>query len=311
MSTLGGNWEPLTGQSSWTRCSCTLQWGCKEAERLICQGHRGSTSEPDLEAGCSAMELVAYQTSHKEICDIYHSVYLLRRPLDLPPCEDQWRRRAICNILSSLTSWLHWCGHPATTGEGQESKEEWLPRPDRRESYEEVLRAAHQRALETTEVLRGDIERLSWGIRNAPQTCSGSCSRSHTRSHTRSQSRSHGRACSQSNPQSGCQSIQPRSPTRPQSGRRVTFRELEVEQDPKGGVENCPLEPPILDVETWLDWQDCQLSTPTWWLELQAILGVKDPQKLACKIWASFSIPEVRMKAILGQITLCPPPPNA
>ena len=113
------------------------------------------------------MELVGYQTSCKEICNIYHSVYLLRRPLGLPPCEDQWRRRAICNILSSLTSLLHWCGYPAITRKGQESKEEWLPGPNRRESYEEVLRVAHQRALETMEVLQGHIKGLSRGIRDA------------------------------------------------------------------------------------------------------------------------------------------------
>ena len=39
----------------------------------------------------------------------------------------------------------------------------------------------------------------------------------------------------------------------------------------------------------------------TWWLELRAILWVKDPWKLAHKIWASFSIPEVRMRATPGQ----------
>ena len=81
----------------------------------------------------------------------------------------------------------------------------------------------------------------------------------------------------------------------------MTFREPEVELDPEGGAENYPPEPPILDVETWLDWQDQQLSTPTWWVKLEAIPGVKDLQKLACKIQASFSIPEIRMRAIPGQ----------
>ena len=46
-------------------------------------------------------------------------------------------------------------------------------RPIWRDSYEEALReirAAHERVLETTEVLRSDIERLSQGVRDAPQT---------------------------------------------------------------------------------------------------------------------------------------------
>ena len=49
---------------------------------------------------------------------------------------------------------------------------------------------------------------------------------------------------------------------------------------------------------------------PTWWLELRAIPGVRDLQKLAHKIWASFSIPEVRMMAILGQKYTVPPTPK-
>ena len=99
------------------------EWEHKEAERLICWGCQGSTSKPDLEVGHSTMELVGYWTSCKEIRDIYYSVYLLRRPPGLSPCGDQWRRRAICNILSSLTSQLHQHGYPAMTREDQESKE--------------------------------------------------------------------------------------------------------------------------------------------------------------------------------------------
>ena len=205
------------------------EWGHKEAERLICQVCCSSTSETDLEADYSAMDLVRCQTSHKEICNIYHSVFLLRRPLGLPPCEGQQRRRVICNILSSLMSQLHQHRYPATTREGQESKEEWPPIPNRRESYEEVLRVACQRALETAEVLRGDIWRLSWGMRDTPQTCSRSCSRSHAQRRGRSLSRNSGRDHSQSHPRSGSQSSWPRSPSRPPSGRRVTFREPKVE----------------------------------------------------------------------------------
>ena len=51
--------------------------GQKEAECMVCWGHQGSALEPDPEAGHSAMELVGYWTSYKEIRDIYQSVYLL------------------------------------------------------------------------------------------------------------------------------------------------------------------------------------------------------------------------------------------
>ena len=50
--------------------------GQKEVERPIYQGCQGSVWRPDLEVDQSAMELMGYQTSHKEIRDIYHSLYL-------------------------------------------------------------------------------------------------------------------------------------------------------------------------------------------------------------------------------------------
>ena len=148
----------------------TAEWGQKEAERLLWQGCQGSASEPDLGVGLSAMELVGYQISCKEIWDIYHSVYFLRRSPGLLPCGAQQRGRVICNILSSLMSWLHRQGYPATTWEGRGSKNEWLPRLSRRESYEEALKVAHQRALETAYVseviLRGWPE--GWGTYHEP-----------------------------------------------------------------------------------------------------------------------------------------------
>ena len=58
-------------------------------------------------------------------------------------------------------------------------------------------------------------------------------------------------------------------------------------------------EPSVSDMDTWLEWQATQLGTPTWWMELQAILGIRDPQKLACRVRASFNIPEVRMRTLL------------
>ena len=78
--------------------------GWKEAERLI---HRGSISRPDLEMDQSTVECIGYWTSHKEIQDIYRSVYLLRRSPGLPPCGSQQRREAIHNILPSVRSQLN------------------------------------------------------------------------------------------------------------------------------------------------------------------------------------------------------------
>ena len=117
------------------------------------------------------MELVGYQTSHKEIQDIYHSVYLLRRCPGLPPCGSQWRREVIHDILSSLRSQLHQWMYPTAAKEARWPVDEHQSRPRRRDSYEEALweiRAAYQRLLVAAKVLKSDIERLSRGMRDAP-----------------------------------------------------------------------------------------------------------------------------------------------
>ena len=79
----------------------------------------------------------------------------------------------------------------------------------------------------------------------------------------------------------------------------------------KGGTKSYSTEPFVSDVETWLEWQANQLGTPAWWMELQAILGIRDPQKLAQKIRASFYIPKVRMRTLLQLGYTVPPAPRS
>ena len=76
---------------------------------------------------------------------------------------------------------------------------------------------------------------------------------------------------------------------------------------PKRDIKDYSLEPSVSDVETSLEWQARQLGTPAWWTELKAILGIRDPQKLAWKIRASFYIPEVRMRTLLEPEYTAPP----
>ena len=64
-------------------------------------------------------------------------------------------------------------------------------------------------------------------------------------------------------------------------------------------------------METWLEWQAQQLGTPTWWAELKAILGIRDPQKLAWIIRVSFYIPEVRMRTLQEPEYTVPPSPRS
>ena len=79
----------------------------------------------------------------------------------------------------------------------------------------------------------------------------------------------------------------------------------------KGGDKSYFTEPSVSDKETWLEWQANQLGTPAWWMELQAILGIRDPKKLAQKIRASFYIPKVRMRTLLEPGYTAPPVPRS
>ena len=143
--------------------------GQKEVECMFCRGHRGSICEPDPGADQSAMELVGYHMSWKEMRDIYHSIYLLRRSLGFPSCGEWQRRRTIQDILSSLMDRLHMQAYPATTGDPDLQEGAWV-RPGQQESYEVALQVAHQRALDTAKALQSDLERLSRDQRERLQT---------------------------------------------------------------------------------------------------------------------------------------------
>ena len=58
----------------------TAEEGWKEAERFICHwGWWQTLPRPDPKADIPTIQLVGYWTSQKEIRDLYHEVYLLRR----------------------------------------------------------------------------------------------------------------------------------------------------------------------------------------------------------------------------------------
>ena len=84
----------------------TAGQGQKEAEHMCHWGHQSSIPEPNPKVDQSAMELVGYRMSRREIRNMYHSVYLLQRSLGSPSCRESRRRRAIHDILSSLQTQL-------------------------------------------------------------------------------------------------------------------------------------------------------------------------------------------------------------
>ena len=125
--------------------------------------------------------------SRKEMRDIYHSVYLLRRAPGTPSCGERERRRVIHDILASLTVWLQRQTQPAAT-------EEWS-RMGQEGSYEAAPWVACHRALETTKALHGDLQRLESGRRRS-RAHSQSQSRGRSRAWSRAHSRTWSRTCS-------------------------------------------------------------------------------------------------------------------
>ena len=261
--------------------------------------HRGCQScipEPNPEVDQSAMELVGYQTSRKEMWDIYHSMYLLPRCPGSPSCGALRRRRAIQDILSSLQAQVQrWTYSAETEGPGAHGRERVGTEP--LQSYEVALQAACQKAIETTEALCDDLERLDNECRERSQAHSQS--RSQPRSHLRSRSRGHLRNCSRDRTQAHSQSPShtdsqgvhsPSLDGRP--NRRVSFCKPWDECLAVEG-ENPPVEPLVSNLEAWLEYQSTQIGTPMWWKELGAVLGITNQQKFTQKIQALFYIPEV------------------
>ena len=291
-----------------------MEQGQKEAEQMHHQGHQSCIPEPNPKVDQSAMELVGYQKSRKEIWDVYHSVYLLWRCPGSPSCRALRRRRAIQDILSSLQAQVQrWTYSVKTKGPGAHGGEGVGTQP--LQSYEVVLWTTHQKALATAKALLDDLERLNDKHRERSQACSQS--RSWPRSHLRSHSRGHLRNCSRD--QTGAHSQSPphadswgvHSPSLDGwPNRRVSFHESGDECS-AAEEENLPVEPSVSDLEAWLEYQSTQIGTPVWWKELEAVPGITDQQKFAQKIQASFYILEVWSRMSPEEGCSTPPAPQS
>ena len=262
------------------------EWGQKEAECMYHWGHQSRIPEPNPEVDESAMELVGYRMSRREMWDVYHSMYLLQRCQGSPSCRPLRRRRAIQDILSSLQTWLQrWTYSAQTEGPGAHGRERVGTEP--LHSYEVALWGTCQKALETAEALGDDLERLddeyrgrSWvhsQNRSHHRTCSGSHHRTwlgsrpreQSRNWSRDQSRGQVRTCSESCPHTDHRCMWSQSLGKPQN-RRVSFHDPE-DKDLVMEEQNPPAKPSVNELETWLDYQARQLGIPTWWGELEAI----------------------------------------
>ena len=130
---------------------------------MCCWGCPGSIREPSSEADQSALHLVGYHTSQREIRDVYHSVYLLNRAPGFPNCGEATRRMAIQEILSSLQDRLRRQTSPTEAGDALESKRESAP-----QTYEAALQIARQKVVETAAALQSNFDRLDNELRGRP-----------------------------------------------------------------------------------------------------------------------------------------------
>ena len=128
-------------------------WGCQ-----------GSVREPNSEADQSALHLIGYHTSQKELRDVYHSVYLLNRAPGFPSCGEVKRRRAIQEILSSLWDRLQRQTSSAEAKDAPGNERESAPLP----TYEVALWVACQKVMETAAALQSDLDRLDNKLRGRP-----------------------------------------------------------------------------------------------------------------------------------------------
>ena len=191
---------------------------------------------------------------------------------------------------------------------------EWESDPPH--SYDAALQTACQKALETTEALQSDLDRLDDEHRGRSRAWSGSRPRARSGSQARAQSR--GQSGDQARTQSQsrhhidpwnecpCSLDYMQEPL----NKRVSFhisggKDLVMERG------DSPTEPSINNLELWLEHQAKQLGTPTWWGELEAILGIMDPCKFTWKICTSFYIPEVWSRTSPGQESSTPPAPRS
>ena len=120
--------------------------------------------EPNPEEDQSALHMIGYHTSQKELRDVYHSVYLLNRAPGSPSCGEVRWKRAIWEILSSLQERL-WRQTSSTNAEDSpENKMGLASLP----MYEVALWYVCRKVMETAASLQNDLDRLDNEMRGRP-----------------------------------------------------------------------------------------------------------------------------------------------
>ena len=160
------------------------EFGQKEAERIIHCGHWQGLPKLDPKIDISPIQLRGYQTSSKEIRDLYHQVYALKRLPGPPPCGPERAQKITKDIMSSLKDCLRWKEVEQPGGGGElESAGTLTPHPFNQVSQrgrqdtlgeQELTKArkAHQWVLAAATALEECIKRLRQSTtRTWPDVC--------------------------------------------------------------------------------------------------------------------------------------------
>ena len=126
--------------------------------------------EPNSEEDQSALHLIGYHTSHKELRDVYYSIYSLNRVPGFPSCGKVKRMRAIREILSLLQERLQRWTPSAEAEDVPENEMGSIPLP----TYEAALQDVCHKVIQTAASLQNDLDRLNSELRGRSQTHSPS-----------------------------------------------------------------------------------------------------------------------------------------
>ena len=137
--------------------------------------------EPNSEEDQSALLLIGYHTSRKELRDVYYSIYSLNRAPGFPSCGKVKRMRVIWEILSSLQERLQRWIPSAEAKDIPEHEMGSIPLP----TYKAALQDVHHKVIQTAANLQNDLDRLNSELRGRSWTCSPSITRNRMQSEGR------------------------------------------------------------------------------------------------------------------------------
>ena len=298
--------------------------GWKEAERIVCWGHRQHMPQLNPEAGIPTIELVGPGTSREELLEIYLEVYKLH----WLPGSPLGKLAIVQEVLAAVLDCLQ-RREEAPEAQAQPSPGDSHPSKSRRPHWEwessvdrslTRMHEAHQKALSAMMALEEEIERLS-----QMRTHSQSGVRLRSWDCQRSKGEGQKKRCCQVSFVDELAPSRSDDPEMPSGKEGSEGRDSDLGEPPElkpavasflwGSPETLddegkemPLEPAVLDFAEWVHWEVERCNTPSWWMELSTVPGEDNTRKLARQVRVSFRLPWQLQELDAGRATLQAPP---